>query len=354
MRAATPTPFNVFISFTTADEAYRRDLETHLAVLQRSGMIRPWHTGLVQAGEAHVAKTTDQLKQAHIILLLVSADYLAADHSCCEMDLALARHDTGEAKVIPLIVRPCSWEYTHLSRLDPLPENGVPVSAWGNRDAAWAEVERRIRVAIEQLAGPLGKPDRKDSIPLTIMTTNTLGYILTILPSIIIDSKLTTHAFGARHYNNAWATPFVVGFVSMATWRVGRQYDKHKWWRPSLPLAATVPPTVAILVPGFPHMRPLTFTPAWFAITVVWLAVLGPARAHVRGTTTPFYMAILITVIVTAFALPMTIDIYKKDVTSPEEFQLLHALAWFDAISLIAFWILGPIREMQRASRAGS
>ena len=46
-----------------------------------------------------------------MILLLVSADFLASDF-CHEVELAraLERHDRNEAHVIPIILRPCDWQ----------------------------------------------------------------------------------------------------------------------------------------------------------------------------------------------------------------------------------------------------
>jgi hypothetical protein len=49
----------------------------------------------------------DQLNTAHVILLLVSPDFLASDY-CYEIEMAraLERHERGEAVVVPIIIRP--------------------------------------------------------------------------------------------------------------------------------------------------------------------------------------------------------------------------------------------------------
>ena len=86
-----------------------------------------------------------------MILLLVSADFLASDYCYdIEMKRALARHKAGEARVIPIIVRDCPWESALFAELQALPPNGKSVDLWENRDSAWKAVADGIeRVAAE-------------------------------------------------------------------------------------------------------------------------------------------------------------------------------------------------------------
>ena len=52
-----------------------------------------------------------RLNSAHIILLLVSADFLASDYCWgVELKRAMERHDAGQARVVPVILRPADWE----------------------------------------------------------------------------------------------------------------------------------------------------------------------------------------------------------------------------------------------------
>ena len=49
----------------------------------------------------------DRLNSAAIILLLVSPDFLASDYCDLEATRALERHRSGDARVIPVILRRC-------------------------------------------------------------------------------------------------------------------------------------------------------------------------------------------------------------------------------------------------------
>src|SRR5947209_13734895 len=101
---------SVFLSYAHEDESLLQKLETHLSLLKRQGLISTWYDRQIVPG-TNWAKVIDQrLEQASIILLLVSADFLASDYCYqVEMKRAMARHEADEARVIHIVVRPCDW-----------------------------------------------------------------------------------------------------------------------------------------------------------------------------------------------------------------------------------------------------
>ena len=62
------------------------------------------------------------MEDAQIILLLISPSFLASDY-CYDIETkrALDGHDKGEAKVIPVLLRPVDWEGAPFARLQGLP-----------------------------------------------------------------------------------------------------------------------------------------------------------------------------------------------------------------------------------------
>ena len=66
-----------------------------------------------------------------------------------EMTQAMKRHDNGEAVVIPIILRSTGWKDTPFSKLQFLPKNAEAVTQWGDRDAAWLNVETGIKQVIQ-------------------------------------------------------------------------------------------------------------------------------------------------------------------------------------------------------------
>src|SRR3954454_19773815 len=154
-------PISLFYSYSHKDEALRKKLETHLTLLQTQGVISGWHDRRIAAGTEWDGAISAHLEQAGIILLLVSADFLATRY-CRDVEIkrAMERHEAGTARVIPVILRPFdAWHTTPFGKLQALPEKGKAVTTWNNRDEAFADIARGIREAAMSLAaGTQGPP----------------------------------------------------------------------------------------------------------------------------------------------------------------------------------------------------
>ena len=151
------TKAKVFISYSHKDEQYRERLESHLALLRRQGVIEAWHDRKIVAGDNWSHEIDRKLRDADIILMLISADFLASDY-CYDVEVkqALAMHNAGDAVVIPIIVRPCDWMAAPFSNLQALPRDGKPISTYANEDEALVQTAqeiRRIAVSVEPSEG---------------------------------------------------------------------------------------------------------------------------------------------------------------------------------------------------------
>lgn len=146
-------PIRLFYSYSHKDEKLLEKLVEHLALLRQQGVIDEWHDRKIGAGQ-HIDDEIDRaLAVSHVILLLVSASFLASDYCHTkEMARALEMDKAGEARVIPVIIRPVDWKSAPFRDLKALPKDGKPVMDWRNRDAAWANVAAGIRAAVEDLS----------------------------------------------------------------------------------------------------------------------------------------------------------------------------------------------------------
>jgi hypothetical protein len=154
MSANPAPPIEVFVSYShnQKDAALREKLGTHLALLKRQGTIDLWHDRRIGAGREWAGAIDEHLNSAAVVLLLVSADFVASDYCYdLEMTRALERHDAGDARVIPVILRPTAWEGAPFARLQALPENGRAITKWGNRDEAFTDVVRGIHKAVQEI-----------------------------------------------------------------------------------------------------------------------------------------------------------------------------------------------------------
>lgn len=144
----------VFYSYCHKDEPLRDQLENHLSALKRKGVISGWHDRSISGGTEWEGQIDEHLESAGIILLLVSSDFLASNYCFdIEMTRAIARHDAGEARVIPVILRACDWTDTPFSKLQAFPKDGKAVTSWPNVDEAFTDVAKGIRKVAGELAG---------------------------------------------------------------------------------------------------------------------------------------------------------------------------------------------------------
>lgn len=143
---------SLFMSYSHKDEALRDELEIHLAMIKREGLISAWHDRRIGAGKPIDDEIDLNLEAAAIILMLASPYFLASDY-CYERELkrALERHERGEARVIPVILEPCDWQNSPLGKLRATPADGKPVSKHANIHDGLLEVARDVRDVINEL-----------------------------------------------------------------------------------------------------------------------------------------------------------------------------------------------------------
>ncbi len=147
----------IFCCYAREDISHLDKLKAHLSPLQRQDMIHVWHDGEIRAGTEWNQEIKKHLGEAKVILLLISADFIKSDYCySIEMQHALKRHKQGDAKVIPVILRPVSgWENIprgdiQLGQLQSLPTNARAVTTWTDCDSVWKDVAEGIgRVANE-------------------------------------------------------------------------------------------------------------------------------------------------------------------------------------------------------------
>lgn len=155
----------LFFSYSHKDEELRNELEVHLAMLQRQGLITAWHDRRIGAGKDIHSEISAELEGADIVLLLVSAHFLASDYCYDkEMARALERHQEGTAKVIPVILHPCDWHNAPFGNLRATPLDGKPVSMFANQNEALSQIARDIRGAVEELGFTIQKTEGSEPV----------------------------------------------------------------------------------------------------------------------------------------------------------------------------------------------
>src|SRR5437660_9443715 len=123
MTAEPEKPLNVFYSYAHKDEKLRDELGKHLYPLKRQGLIVDWYDRDISAGKEWEQEIDTHLTTSHIILLLISPDFVASDYCYgIEMKCALERHEARNARVIPILLKSVDWQGTPFRKLQVLPK----------------------------------------------------------------------------------------------------------------------------------------------------------------------------------------------------------------------------------------
>lgn len=150
----------IFLSYADKDREYLEALEGQLTPLlsTHSGeegtyAVTVWHKGKVTAGQEKLRVIDEHLKDARIILLLVSANYLKDPYLYeHEAKRAMEYNTAGTAKVVPVLLSPVLWKGSRFGKLKPLPTEEKPVSQWKNKSDAFYAIAEGVSGMIEQLA----------------------------------------------------------------------------------------------------------------------------------------------------------------------------------------------------------
>jgi TIR domain len=221
-RSTPQSPVELFYSYAHEDEALRQELQKHLALLKREGRISEWHDRDITAGAEWRGQINTHLNSATLILLLVSADFIASEY-CYDMEMrrALERHAAGEVRVIPIILRPVdNWQNAPFGRLQVLPTDAKPVTEWENLDRAFADVANGIRRALQATPEKSEEPVRQPISPAQ-----------QVPPSSPVSSTSSLSTYENR-----------------AAKAQGKTVNRWQWWRNATVVAAIIAAFAAIVV----------------------------------------------------------------------------------------------------------
>ena len=149
-RSDVKSPLKVFISYSKYDKEYLERLKVFLSPLMREKNLIIWDDTSLIPGEDWDERIRYELFSADVIIFLVSPDLLATEYIWkTEMKEALNRHESGEARMIPILIRPCLWESSPFARYNIIPEKGKPLSTYQDKDEGWKIISGELLKSIE-------------------------------------------------------------------------------------------------------------------------------------------------------------------------------------------------------------
>jgi len=144
----------IFMSYAHEDEAMKIELDKSLIMLKKSNKIDVWQDRELMAGQEWDTTIKGEIAGSDIILLLVSVDFNNSQYIWDkELAVAMKRHESGEARVIPIILRECEWQDMPYGKLQALPAGAVPVQKFSRPDEAYTDIAKGIRRVVDYLLG---------------------------------------------------------------------------------------------------------------------------------------------------------------------------------------------------------
>jgi hypothetical protein len=179
---------SLFISYAHKDERLKQRLCVSLAPLLNQGLLDAWHDRQIMPGDEVDKEISDELKKADVILLLVSPDYLASHYVLQkEVPAAMRQHEEGQARVIPVILRPCDWQRTPFGQLLATPKDGKPIKSFRDVDLGFLDVVRMIGTTLQWRA-----PTRGENLPAPTRNAAVTLANIALLHTSFIRHDITT------------------------------------------------------------------------------------------------------------------------------------------------------------------
>lgn len=151
-------PVEIFFSYSHEDKDLMDIVRRQLILFEREGMIVKWYDRMIMPGQEWEGIIDERINSAKIILLFISPSFIESKYCYnTEMNVALDRHKAGDAVVIPVILRPCPWQDAQIGKLQALPDEGRPITKWGNRDEAGLNVAEGVMKVVRAMNGDVKK-----------------------------------------------------------------------------------------------------------------------------------------------------------------------------------------------------
>ena len=161
---------SVFISYSHKDEEWKNRLETHLRVLEMQEMLNVWEDRQIEAGDDWYPEIENAINNASIAILMISANFLTSKFIVGEeVPKLLERRKKEGIRVIPVIVKPCTWTRVQwLSKIQARPKDGRALSAGSEYqiDADLSALAEEIAYIIDNSKTVSKKSEEKTSIEL--------------------------------------------------------------------------------------------------------------------------------------------------------------------------------------------
>ncbi len=116
---------SVFFSYANEDKPLVKKLKKYLIVFKQKGLIAEWYDHNILPGTPLNEERARQLNNASLIVLCISPDFLVTDYCRTEMRRAMERYESGDAWVLPILLKHASGRVRRLPLSSHYPQMAV-------------------------------------------------------------------------------------------------------------------------------------------------------------------------------------------------------------------------------------
>lgn len=144
--------FSIYISHASSDLEKAKTLVKHLTPLERNSGVEISYWGSIKPGANINKDTYDRIRTAHLIICLISADYLAFCND--EIEIIKSSNCYNNERVIPVPISNCLWK-EEFGTLMPLPRDSNYQKSPFDDSGFWHEISFGVKQYLE------GNKDKK-------------------------------------------------------------------------------------------------------------------------------------------------------------------------------------------------
>lgn len=140
---------NLFISYSHLDEGDIDEFRKHVYPLNDNGTIGTWYDRMIVAGQEFQDDIDNNLENADIICLFISANFLSSPACLKEKTKALELKKSRRVAVVPIILSACGWlDDKSITSSLALPTDGKAANTFTNSSDAWNNVYEGLKTVI--------------------------------------------------------------------------------------------------------------------------------------------------------------------------------------------------------------
>ena len=152
MKPSSANLSKVFISYSHEDDKLLKELLEQLELYKQIGILDIWSDKMIKPGEEWREEIERAIASAKVAVLLISSSFLASQFIReIELPLMLAAAEKKGTIIMPVIVRPCNFADTELSKFQAVNDPSKPLTMLAGRyrkEEFWAKLANKIKEVI--------------------------------------------------------------------------------------------------------------------------------------------------------------------------------------------------------------